>query len=82
MKKVRKVHKNRLSKFFRKKCRLCADNIKNIDYKNIQELEKFASKKGKILPRRISGNCVKHQHRISRSIKRARYMALLPYIED
>lgn len=66
----------------KKRCKLCASNIKEIDYKDTDRLSKFINKKAKILSRKISGNCAKHQHRIVRNIKRARYMALLPYEKE
>lgn len=68
------------SLFLRKKvCRLCRDKIKSFDYKDIKLLEKFVSERAKIVSRRISGNCAKHQRSLSHAIKRARFLALLPY---
>ena len=63
----------------RKICKLCADKIDFIDYKDIARLRHFTTERGKIIPRRISGNCAKHQRMLSRSLKRARRIALLPY---
>jgi len=63
----------------RKVCSFCADKSKKIDYKDINELQKYVSDRGKILPRRISGNCSKHQRELTVAIKRARQVALLPY---
>jgi small subunit ribosomal protein S18 len=60
-------------------CYFCRENIDNIDYKNVSMLEKFISDKGKIRPRRSTGNCVQHQKKIAMAIKRARIMALIPY---
>jgi small subunit ribosomal protein S18 len=60
-------------------CYFCRENIENIDYKNVSMLEKFISDKGKIRPRRSTGNCVQHQKKIAMAIKRARIMALIPY---
>jgi small subunit ribosomal protein S18 len=60
-------------------CRICRDNIK-IDYKDVELLKRFISDRGKILPRRITKNCAKHQRQIASAIKRARNIALLPYI--
>ncbi len=79
-KKVRRQRTRR--EFFNKKCKLCKDHVETIDYKDVDKLKRFVTRKGRILPRRMSGNCVKHQHRVAASIKRARYMALLPYVED
>jgi len=60
-------------------CYFCRANIDNIDYKNVSMLEKFISDKGKIRPRRSTGNCVQHQKKIAMAIKRARVIALIPY---
>jgi small subunit ribosomal protein S18 len=60
-------------------CYFCRENIDNIDYKNVSMLEKFISDKGKIRPRRSTGNCVQHQKKIAMAIKRARIIALIPY---
>lgn len=63
----------------KKVCAFCADKEKKIDYKDTQTLKKYVSDRGKILPRRISGNCSKHQRELTTQIKRARQVALLPY---
>lgn len=63
----------------RKVCRFCADKSLKIDYKETDTLEMFISERGKIVPRRISGNCSEHQRKLSEMIKRARNLALLPY---
>jgi small subunit ribosomal protein S18 len=63
----------------RKICRFCADSTLLIDYKEIKTLRYFITERGKIVPRRISGNCAKHQRRMTVAIKRARNMALLPF---
>ena len=60
----------------------CADKIEFIDYKDSAKLRKFISERGKILPRRISGTCAKHQRELNTAIKRARQVALLPYVTD
>jgi small subunit ribosomal protein S18 len=60
-------------------CYFCRANIDNIDYKNASLLEKFISDKGKIRPKRSTGNCVQHQKKIAMAIKRARVIALIPY---
>ena len=56
--------------------------IKTIDYKDIAKLRKYVSERGKILPRRITGNCAKHQRALTMAIKRARHIALMPYSQD
>ena len=66
----------------RKVCKFCADKATNIDYKDIRTLEKFVTERGKIMPRRMSGMCAKHQRDIAIAIKRARTIALLPYVSD
>jgi len=63
----------------RKVCRFCADSSLVIDYKETKTLRYFTTERGKITPRRISGNCAKHQRMLTAAIKRARAMALLPY---
>ncbi|MBU2541796.1 MAG: 30S ribosomal protein S18 [Candidatus Omnitrophica bacterium] len=66
--------------FLRKKvCRLCRDKSIEMDYKNIKFLERFINERGKIISSRITGNCAKHQRSLSQAIKRARFVALLPY---
>ncbi len=60
-------------------CAFCKDKVKTIDYKDIQLLRKFITDRGKIKPRRVTGTCAQHQHRLSTAIKRAREIALLPY---
>lgn len=65
----------------RKVCQFCGkDNV--IDYKDAAKLRRFISERGKILPRRVTGNCAKHQRAITSAIKRARHLAILPYVED
>ena len=63
----------------KKVCIFCAKGIDEIDYKDIAKLSRFISEKGKILPRRVTGLCAKHQRQLSVAVKRAREMALLPY---
>ena len=63
----------------RKVCTFCEDEKKEIDYKDVVTLKKYVSERGKILPRRITGNCAKHQRAITLAIKRARHVALMPY---
>ena len=65
----------------KKVCMFCAKGIDEIDYKDIAKLSRFISEKGKILPRRVTGLCAKHQRQLSVAVKRAREMALLPYVK-
>lgn len=64
----------------KKRCYFCVNSLKEVDYKNVQILRKFISSYGKIAQRKRSGLCSKHQRKASQSIKRARIMALLPFI--
>lgn len=66
----------------RKVCAFCVDKVESIDYKDVMKLRKYVSEKAKILPRRISGNCAKHQRQMTIAIKRARQIALMPYTTD
>ncbi len=63
----------------RKYCQFCKDKVDYLDYKDYQMLRRFMTDRGKIKPRRVTGNCTQHQHRMAMAIKRAREMALLPY---
>ena len=62
-----------------KVCFFCVDKIENVDYKDVEKLRKYISERGKIMPRRVTGNCAKPQRQLTGAIKRARYMALLPF---
>ena len=66
----------------RRVCAFCADKNKKIDYKDTQTLKRFISDRGKILPRRVTGACAKHQRKVTTAVKRARQVALLPYSAD
>ena len=66
----------------KKVCEFCAGKVDYIDYKDVARLRKFISERGKINPRRISGTCAKHQRELNNAIKRARQVALLPYVSD
>ena len=66
----------------RKVCTFCVDKVENIDYKDIANLRRYMSERGKILPRRVTGTCAAHQRALTTAIKRARYGALLPYTTD
>lgn len=70
------MHKKQSNKY----CHFCVNNINDIDYKNWQLLKRFTSSYGKIVPKRRSGVCSKHQRKLAQGIKRARFMALLPYV--
>lgn len=63
----------------RKVCSFCVDKVEEIDYKDVAKLHRYITERGKILPRRISGNCAKHQRQMTTAIKRARNVALLPF---
>lgn len=66
----------------KKVCVFCGKENSEIDYKDVAKLKKYVSERGKILPRRITGNCAKHQRALTVAIKRARHVALMPYIAD
>ena len=66
----------------KKVCIFCQDKVNDIDYKDTAKLRKFISERAKILPRRVSGNCALHQRQLTVAIKRARQMALLPYVSN
>lgn len=66
----------------KKVCSFCVDHVDKIDYKDVYKLRKFITERGKILPRRISGNCAGHQRKVTIAIKRARNVALLPFTLD
>ena len=63
-------------------CNFCIDKIVHIDYKDVNKIRRFVSERGKIVPRRISGNCAKHQRQVTVAIKRARNIAFLPFTTD
>ncbi len=63
----------------RKVCKVCAEKIENVDYKNFQFVKSFTMESGKILSRRITGTCAKHQRQITKAVKRDRNLAILPY---
>lgn len=66
----------------KKVCAFCAEKIEVIDYKDAGRLRKFISERAKILPRRVTGTCAKHQRELTTAIKRARQIAILPYVSD
>jgi small subunit ribosomal protein S18 len=79
--KFKKRTKNFRQILRRRFCRLCREKLNYIDYKDIKRLERFITDRGKIVSRRSSGNCAGHQRMIARAIKRARAVALLPYVK-
>ena len=66
----------------KKSCRFCGSRFEPIDYKNERQMRKAISDRGKILPRRITGNCAKHQRRVALAVKYARHLALLPFVAE
>ena len=66
----------------RKVCQFCVEKVQHIDYKDVTRLRRFTSERGKILPRRMTGTCAKHQRQLTTAIKRARHVALLPFVAD
>jgi len=74
------VKKERGRRPRKKVCSFCVEKIEYIDYKDVQRLKKYITERGKILPRRISGNCARHQRQLTNAIKRARIIALLPFV--
>ncbi len=76
------LDKKRMGMRKKKVCQFCAEYVEEIDYKDVERLRKFISERGKILPRRITGTCSSHQRALTRAIKRARVVALLPYVAE
>ena len=66
----------------KKVCAFCVEKVETIDYKDVTRLKRFVSERAKILPRRVTGTCAKHQRELTTAIKRARHLALLPYTAD
>ena len=66
----------------KKVCSFCVEKAETIDYKDVAKLRKYTSERAKILPRRVTGTCARHQRALTTAIKRARHVALLPYISD
>jgi small subunit ribosomal protein S18 len=66
----------------KKVCSFCVDKIEHIDYKDVNRLRKYISERAKIIPRRVTGTCARHQRQLTVAIKRARTIALLPYVAD
>ena len=78
----REYRPNRGGRRRRKVCTFCVDKVDSIDYKDTAKLKRYMSERGKILPRRMTGTCAKHQRQLTEAIKRARQIALLPYVTD
>lgn len=76
------IKRDKMRRPRKKVCQCCVDKVDTIDYKDVAALRHFVSERGKILPRRITGTCAKHQRKITLSIKRARAIALLPFSAD
>lgn len=76
------IRRDRGRRSRRKVCTFCVDKVDVIDYKDVAKLRRFITERGKILPRRISGNCAKHQRQVTLAIKRARNIALLPFTAE
>ena len=66
----------------KKVCSFCVDKIHDIDYKDVPRLRRYLSERAKIIPRRVTGTCAGHQRQLTRAIKRARHIALLPYVSE
>ena len=77
-----RVRRPRGRKPRRKVCAFCVDKVEEIDYKDVQKLRKFTSDRAKILPRRVTGTCARHQRELTTAIKRARQVALMAYTAD
>lgn len=73
---------NRGRKGRKKVCAFCVDKVEHIDYKDVNRIRRYLSERGKILPRRVTGTCARHQRDLTTAIKRARHLALLPYTAD
>ena len=82
MEKTEKMDRPVRHKGRKKVCMFCVDRVETIDYKDIARLRKFISERAKILSRRTTGTCARHQRELTTAIKRARHIALLPYIND
>ena len=73
---------NRGKRSRRKVCAFCVDKVETVDYKDVAKLRRYLSERGKIVPRRVTGTCARHQRQLTAAIKRARDLALLPYVRD
>lgn len=66
--------------FVKKVCRFCSDHIDYLDYKDLERVSRYVTDRGKMIPSRLTGTCARHQRVLARAVKRARFMALLPYV--
>ena len=66
--------------FTKRPCRFCSEKVEHIDYKDLERIGRYVTDRGKMLPSRLTGTCARHQRVLARAIKRARFMALLPYV--
>ncbi len=73
---------NRGKRTRKKVCAFCVDKVTEIDYKDVPKLRRYLSERGKIVPRRVTGTCARHQRQLTTAIKRARHVALLPYVSE
>ena len=76
----RNDRRNRKSR--KKVCAFCMDKIENIDYKDVPRLKRYLSDRAKIIPRRVTGTCARHQRQLTVAVKRARHLAFLPYVGE
>lgn len=76
----RNDRRNRKSR--KKVCAFCMDKIENIDYKDVPRLKRYLSDRAKIIPRRVTGTCARHQRQLTAAVKRARHLAFLPYVGE
>ena len=76
----RNDRRNRKSR--KKVCAFCMDKIENIDYKDVPRLKRYLSDRSKIIPRRVTGTCARHQRQLTVAVKRARHLAFLPYVGE
>ena len=66
----------------KKVCSFCVEKVSNIDYKDVSKLRKYTTERAKIVPRRVTGTCARHQRQLTTAIKRARHLAMMPYVSD
>ena len=78
----KRIERPRVRRAKRKVCAFCVDKVDHIDYKDVAKLRRYVTERAKILPRRITGNCAKHQRALTVAIKRARHLALMPYVAE
>ena len=78
----KRVERPRAKRSKKKVCAFCVDKVEYIDYKDVAKLRRYVTERAKILPRRISGCCAKHQRQLTVAVKRARQIALMPYTSD